>query len=72
MPVQKKYFRSRSDKQIAGVIGGLAEYFDLDSSLLRLLWVLITVFTGVIPGLLVYFLAILIVPMGPAGSTKGR
>jgi phage shock protein C len=72
MPVPKKYFRSRTDKQLAGVIGGLAEYFGLDSSLLRLLWVLITVFTGFVPGLFVYFVAILIVPLGPSGPGRGR
>ncbi len=65
MDRNKKYYRSRTDKQLAGVIGGLAEYFGVDSNLLRLLWVLIAVFTGLVPGVLIYVLAVLIVPLAP-------
>ena len=61
----KKLYRSETDKVLAGVCGGLAEYFDIDSVLLRLIWVLIVVMSGIFPGVIVYILAILIVPKRP-------
>lgn len=55
--------RSTTDKQIAGVCGGMAEYFGIDSTAVRLVWVLLSVFVGaVIGGVLVYLLAWLIIP----------
>jgi len=58
----KKLYRSAHDKMLAGVCGGLAEYFNIDSSLLRLIWVLVVIFTGFFPGVLAYIIAALIVP----------
>ena len=62
----KRLFRSENNKIVAGILGGLGEYLDVDPVLLRLLYAAITVFTGVLPGLVVYVLAIVIVPRGPA------
>jgi len=59
----KKIYRSNTDKMVAGVIGGFAEYFQVDSTLLRLGWVLITIFTGFFPGVLFYIVAALIMPL---------
>ena len=59
---QKKLYKSKNDKIVSGVFGGLAEYFDVDSTLLRLAWVVITVFTGFFPGIIAYILAALIIP----------
>ena len=61
----KKLYRSDSNKILAGVIGGVGEYFDVDPVVLRLLWVLILIFTGLVPGLLVYLIAMLVVPKKP-------
>ncbi len=58
----KRLYRSEKNKVLAGVIGGLGEYFNVDPTLLRLVWLLIVVFTGFIPGILVYILAVLVVP----------
>ena len=58
----KQLYRSKTNRVFAGVIGGIGEYFDIDPVMLRLLWVLITVFTGFIPGIVIYIAAILIVP----------
>lgn len=55
---------------IAGVLGGLAEYLDVDPVLLRLFYAALTIFTGGIPGLVVYVLAILIVPVRPQSATS--
>jgi len=47
---------------IAGVMGGLGEFFAIDPTLIRLAYLIVTVFTGLFPGLIGYGLAILIVP----------
>ena len=66
----KKLYRSDTNKIFAGIIGGVGEYFDIDPILLRLLWLVILVSTGFIPGILVYIIAMFIVPKKPkiAGS----
>ncbi len=58
----KRLYRSEQNKVISGICGGLGEYFSVDAVILRLVYLLITIFTGVIPGILVYLLAVLIVP----------
>ena len=50
------------DKMLAGVCGGLAEYAGLDSSLIRLLVALVVLFTSIVPGLLIYLVAALVMP----------
>ncbi len=50
-PTPKKLMRSRAEKKIAGVCAGLAQYFDLDVSLVRILCLFITLATGVCPGI---------------------
>ena len=62
MAVKKNLYRSDKNKILAGIFGGLGEYFDVDPTLLRLGWILISVFIGFIPGLIAYFIAIIIVP----------
>lgn len=58
----KKVYRSEENKVWAGVIGGVGEYFEIDPTILRLLWLLIVVFTGFVPGLVAYLIAIAVVP----------
>ena len=64
-PVQKRLMRSSVDSKIAGVCGGIAEYMDVDPTVVRLVWVLITFFTGVVPGLVAYLVAWLVMPEAP-------
>jgi phage shock protein PspC (stress-responsive transcriptional regulator) len=55
--------RSTTDKQIAGVCGGMAEYFQVDATAVRLVWVIASIFCGmIIGGVIAYALAWLIVP----------
>ena len=61
----KKLFRSNTDKRLCGVCGGIAEYFELDSTIIRILWVVLTLFSTVFPGVLAYFICALIVPKQP-------
>ena len=61
----KRLYRSDTNKVFAGICGGLGEYFDIDAVLLRLIWLLVVVFTGVFPGVIAYIIAIFIVPRRP-------
>ncbi len=56
----KRLLRSRRDKKLGGVCAGLAEYFDLDVSLVRLAWILFAVLGG--SGVLAYILAWIVIP----------
>ncbi len=64
----KKLYRSNTDKVFAGICGGLGEYLDVDSVILRLLWLLVVIFTGFVPGVVAYLFAMLIIPKKPAVS----
>ncbi len=59
----KKLYRSDRQKVLAGVCGGLAEYFDVDVSIIRLIWLLLFLFWGT--GLLAYIVAALVIPRNP-------
>jgi phage shock protein C len=54
--------RSRSNRMIAGVVAGLAQYFGMDVSLARVLYVLISIFSAAFPGILVYLILWIVVP----------
>ena len=58
---QKKLVRS-SNKVLAGVLGGIAEYFDTDATLVRICYVALTIFSAAFPGLLLYLIMLLIMP----------
>lgn len=55
--------RSRSDRLIAGVIGGLAKRFDLNPTGARIVYVLLSVMSAAFPGILVYLLLWLLIPL---------
>jgi len=65
VPTPKRLMRSRSDRKIAGVCAGLAQYLDLDTSLVRILWFFITLVCGIVPGLVAYVLGWIIIPEEP-------
>ena len=72
VPLGRRLTRSTTDKRIAGVCGGLAEYFGVDATAVRLLWVILSILGGaVIGGVIAYALAWLIIPRsaGAAVST---
>ena len=56
----KRLVRTRDDSVLAGVCGGFGQYFNLDSALVRLLWVFFTIFGG--SGVLAYLVAVFIIP----------
>ncbi len=57
----KKMYLSE-DKKLSGVCGGIGEYFDIDPTIIRLAWILFTVLTGFVPGLLTYIIAAIVMP----------
>lgn len=66
--MEKKLTRSKDKRILAGVMGGLGEFFGIDPTLLRLGYLILTVFSGFFPGIIGYVLAILIVPEAPTDS----
>jgi phage shock protein C len=61
----KKLMRSRSDRKVGGVCAGLAQYLEIDTSLVRILWFFITLACGIFPGIVAYILGWIIIPEEP-------
>lgn len=57
---KKKLYKSKKDKKLCGVCGGLADYFDIDSTIVRLILIFLVLCVGT--GILAYFIAALIMP----------
>jgi phage shock protein C len=62
----RRLYRSRTNRKIAGVCGGLAEYFNIDVTLVRVLFVVLAVLGG--PGVLAYILLWILAPEAPFGA----
>ena len=63
--MQKKLYRSKTDQKIAGVCAGLAEYLNIDVSIVRVIWALIALSAGV--GVLLYIVCAFVIPEKPDG-----
>jgi phage shock protein C len=63
----KRLYLSSRNKKIGGVCGGIAEYLDVDPTVVRLITVVVALFTAVIPALFCYLLAWIIIPVEPKG-----
>jgi len=61
----KKLYRSRTNKKIAGVCGGLGEYFQIDPTFIRLILLFVCFFTAVFPVLIAYLIGVIIIPYEP-------
>jgi phage shock protein C len=66
MAQTRKLYRSRTDRKLAGVCGGLAQYFNLDATLIRVLFIVLAVLGG--SGLVLYLAMWIIVPNEPQGA----
>ena len=62
MSTGKKLLRSRSDRWVAGICGGIGDYFDVDPALVRLIYLLLTFFSAGFPGLMIYLVLWLVMP----------
>ena len=65
--LMKRMYRSKKDRKIAGICGGLGEYFDVDSTLVRLIFVLLLFTTGFAPIIITYLIGWIIIPLNPEG-----
>lgn len=66
--MEKKLYRSRTDKKICGVCGGLAKYLDMDVSIMRIIALVLVLFAG--GGLLAYLICALIIPQEPGNVVE--
>lgn len=60
--------RSREHRIVAGVLGGIAEYYDLDVTLLRVLYVIVSVVSVAFPGTIVYLILWILIPARKRGE----
>lgn len=67
-----KLYRSKDDRIFAGVAGGVGEYFNTDSTVIRLVFLLLTFITGIVPIVFFYIVAALIVPAKGETKTEGN
>lgn len=61
----KRFYRSVKDRKIGGICGGLAAFFKLDSTIVRLVWVFVWLITGVVPLLVAYLVGMVLIPEQP-------
>ena len=61
----KRLYRSRGDVKLAGVLGGVAEYFGFDPSWVRIAYVILMIITGVVPLAFLYVVMMFVVPKAP-------
>lgn len=59
---ERRLRRSRTNRMIAGVVGGIAEYLDVDPTVARVVFILVSVLSAAFPGMLVYLLLWLVIP----------
>ena len=62
--MERKLYKSSQDKMLTGVCGGVAEYFGIDSTIVRLVMAFLTLW-GIVPGIIIYIIAALVIPGDP-------
>lgn len=65
---RKKLYRSRDDRVFAGILGGVGDYFNVDPTLIRAVFLLLLVLTGFAPFGVLYIILWFIIPEAPSGS----
>ncbi|MBR0375824.1 MAG: PspC domain-containing protein [Firmicutes bacterium] len=68
MENNKKLYRSTKNRMLGGVCGGFAEYLGLDVTIVRLLYLILSIFTACFPGLILYILCLFVMPNEPGFS----
>jgi phage shock protein C len=66
--MSKRLYRSKTDRKIGGVCGGLAEYFNIDPTIVRIIFVILLL-PGGLPGFIPYIILWIVVPEGPDSIT---
>ena len=65
--MEKKLYRSRTDKKLFGVLGGFAKYFNIDATILRIIYVLLSLFVLGCP-IIIYLVVALVIPEEPENT----
>lgn len=60
--MKKKLYRSETNKMIGGVCAGIAEYFDIDPTIVRIIYAVLSFFTTAFPGIILYIILLIIIP----------
>lgn len=69
----KKLYRSKTNRKISGVCAGIANYFNVDPTVVRVAWIILSVLTAFMVGVIIYVLCAFIIPEEPdAFETQGR
>ena len=63
MSEEKKLTRSRKDKMLGGVLGGIARHYGFDVTVLRIIYVLVSLFSAAFPGIIVYLILWVLMPL---------
>lgn len=66
----KRLYKSKTNKVLCGVVGGVGEYYEIDPVLLRVVYIIATAFTGVVPGVIAYIIACMVVPQKMEAEAK--
>ena len=66
----RRLYRSRTERQIAGVAGGIGNYLDVDPTVIRVLWIISVFFVGM--GILLYVILAFVVPLEPLPAPAGQ
>lgn len=61
----KKLYRSKTERKLAGVCGGIAVYFNIDPTIVRLIWAFVSLMSASVPGILIYVICALVIPDEP-------
>ncbi len=76
MDNNKKLYRSAKNRMLGGVCGGFADYFGMDPTIVRLIYLVLSFFTACFPGLILYILCLFVIPNEPGytdvRSTEGK
>ena len=70
--MEKKLYRSKTNKKISGVCAGLAEYLGMDVTLFRVLWALGSLFLAGFGGVIAYIICALVIPEQPDGISSEK
>lgn len=60
--MSKKLYRSRSNKKLAGILGGLGQYLGMDATILRVIFILLLIGTGIFPMGIIYVILMFVIP----------
>lgn len=66
MNTNKRLYKSKDNRVISGVLGGVGEYFNVDPVILRVVYIVISAFAWFVPGIVAYILMAIVIPTRPA------